>query len=605
MENFEFIDSIDEGAFGVVQKARNKKTGEIVAIKKIKKKYTNWDECMNLREIRSLRKLKHPNIIKLKEVFKQENTLYMVFEYAEKDLFKLYLHNFKNTGIKMPENEIRNLIFQITKGLAHMHKNGYFHRDLKPENILVTNNGSVKIADLGLAREIRSSPPYTDYVSTRWYRAPEILLKSSTYNSPVDIFSLGCIMAELYLQQPLFNGNSEIDQLQKICKVLGTPGRQWQEGHKLARQLGFEFPINDPIPLKDILISASSEAIDLLISMLKFDNSKRITANKMLNHPYFANCLSGYSDKDDTTIEYDFFNFNKERKNNNQIIKSDDTLSDDIDQLVNEERFNNSRENLSKSKTKQNKNAGQVLNKLNSFDEKDKLDYDLLDKLYPESNTVNSNYKKYTPKLKLDSFERLSQYNSPKRNNNGANTYDEGSSAMKINTKNILNRTATPKKESAFNAYKSEICDSVINQCRSVKDNKDMIFINHNKPLSFSNNKRNYNESVNNRRLDNNETISMKEKNISGFRTNLDAIDDQIDELLNSSNKKVSNTRDVDKYDDSSSYGSNLLKYPPGEAKITHNIYNKLEKENYKTIQGPSYLNGITMLQNFEKTSFN
>jgi serine/threonine protein kinase len=97
-----------------------------------------------------------------------------------------------------------------------MHKHGFFHRDLKPENLLI-NDGNVKICDFGLAREIRSRPPFTDYVSTRWYRAPEIILKANNYNSPVDIFALGCIMAELYLMSPLFCGSSEIDQLNKVC----------------------------------------------------------------------------------------------------------------------------------------------------------------------------------------------------------------------------------------------------------------------------------------------------------------------------------------------------------------------------------------------------
>lgn len=108
------------------------------------------------------------------------------------------------------------------QGLAYCHKQGFFHRDLKPENLLV-NNDQIKIADFGLAREIRSRPPYTDYVATRWYRAPELLLRSTIYSSPVDIFAMGCIMAELYLLKPIFPGNSEADQLYKICAILGSP----------------------------------------------------------------------------------------------------------------------------------------------------------------------------------------------------------------------------------------------------------------------------------------------------------------------------------------------------------------------------------------------
>lgn len=118
-------------------------------------------------------------------------------------------------------------MYQSLTGLSYMHKHGFFHRDLKPENMLIQNHNdtsyTLKIGDLGLAREIRSRPPYTEYVATRWYRAPEILLHSTNYNSPVDIFAMGAIMAELYINSPLFTGVSEIDQLNKICQVLGTP----------------------------------------------------------------------------------------------------------------------------------------------------------------------------------------------------------------------------------------------------------------------------------------------------------------------------------------------------------------------------------------------
>lgn len=288
MNRFEIVKDIDEGAFGIVQMARNKETGEIVAIKKIKRKYNNWEECMNLREIKSLKKLKHVNIIKLKEVFKLEQELYLVFEYCRTNLFKFYNEEYKAKGRQMPESLIKSIIYQIVSALAYIHKLGFFHRDLKPENLLITDRNVVKMADFGLAREIRSSPPYTDYVSTRWYRAPEILLKSTNYNSPVDIFALGCIMAELYLQAPLFNGASEMDQLSKIFAVLGSPGKNWPEGIKLASQVGFNFPSTPAVNLTDIIKNASPLAIDLMRSMLNFDSSKRPTAAKILQHPYFT-----------------------------------------------------------------------------------------------------------------------------------------------------------------------------------------------------------------------------------------------------------------------------------------------------------------------------
>ena len=161
-------------------------------------KFKSFKECTKLREVKSLMKLKHTNIIKLLEVILIKGTLYLVFEFMEQNLFAWY-KNYKSAGKKIHEREIRHIIFSVISALEYMHKHGYFHRDLKPENIMIAKGNHVRLCDFGLAREVRSQPPYTDYVSTRWYRAPEILLKSTTYNSPVDIFAIGCIMAELYL----------------------------------------------------------------------------------------------------------------------------------------------------------------------------------------------------------------------------------------------------------------------------------------------------------------------------------------------------------------------------------------------------------------------
>jgi serine/threonine protein kinase len=188
---------------------------------RIKKKYYSWEECMSLREIKSLQKLRHPNIIRLKEVIREDNNLYMIFEYMSENLYELM----KKRDRLFPESVVKNIIFQVMQGLSYMHKFGFFHRDLKPENLLCNGTELIKIADFGLAREIRSRPPYTDYVSTRWYRGPEILLRSTNYNAPIDIWAIGCIAAECYTLRPLFPGSSEIDQLFKICSVLGTPSK--------------------------------------------------------------------------------------------------------------------------------------------------------------------------------------------------------------------------------------------------------------------------------------------------------------------------------------------------------------------------------------------
>ena len=287
MDRYKIHKTVGDGSYGIVYKATSIQTGETVAIKKMKKKFYSWDECMSLRELKSLKKLNHPNILKLKEVIKVSDELNFVFEYLDENIYQLYTH-VREQGKQMPESQIRSIIYQTANGLAYMHKNGFFHRDMKPENLLI-HKDTVKIGDFGLAREIRSRPPYTEYISTRWYRAPELLLKSTNYNSPVDIFALGCIMAELYMLGPLFNGSTEMDQIYKICGVLGTPSiSTWSEGHRLASNMGFSFPQFSPVPLSSLIPNASHEAIQLISEMLRYDASKRPTAQQVLQHPYFA-----------------------------------------------------------------------------------------------------------------------------------------------------------------------------------------------------------------------------------------------------------------------------------------------------------------------------
>ena len=152
---------------------------------------------------------------------------------------------------------------------------------MKPENLLANgpNGETVKIADFGLAREIRSRPPFTDYVSTRWYRAPELLLASTNYNSPIDIFATAAIWAELYLLRPLFPGKNETDQLYQVCANLGTPQQaEWPEGFKLAAAKGFTFPKFAKTSLSKIIPNAPPEAIDLISKMMSFDSARRPTA---------------------------------------------------------------------------------------------------------------------------------------------------------------------------------------------------------------------------------------------------------------------------------------------------------------------------------------
>mmetsp|Transcript_14832 Transcript_14832/g.19568 ORF Transcript_14832/g.19568 Transcript_14832/m.19568 type:complete len:413 (+) Transcript_14832:205-1443(+) len=283
MNRYKITKTVGDGTYGSVLKAINRQTGEVVAIKKMKKKFYTWEECMQLREVKSLKKLNHPNIVKLKEVIRENDELFFVFEYLDGNLYE----SMKKRERYFPESKIRNIMYQMFQGLSFMHKHGFFHRDIKPENMLVKGD-TVKVADFGLAREIRSRPPFTDYVSTRWYRAPEVLLRSTAYNSPIDIWAMGCIMAELFTLRPLFPGSSEADEIYKICSVLGSPTmRTWPDGIKLAAQMNFRFPQFVPTDLRQIIPNASPEAITLMQDCLRYDPNQRPSASQSLQYPFF------------------------------------------------------------------------------------------------------------------------------------------------------------------------------------------------------------------------------------------------------------------------------------------------------------------------------
>lgn len=284
MNRYTTLKQLGDGTYGSVLMGKSNESGELVAIKRMKRKFYSWEECMNLREVKSLKKLNHANVIKLKEVIRENDHLYFVFEYMKENLYQLM----KDRNKLFPESVIRNIMYQIIQGLAFIHKHGFFHRDMKPENLLCMGPELIKIGDFGLAREIRSRPPYTDYVSTRWYRAPEVLLRSSVYSSPVDMWAVGCIMAELYTLRPLFPGNSEVDEIFKICQVLGTVKKNdWPEGYQLAGSMNFRFPQCVPTHLKTLIPNASNEAIALMRDMLQWDPKKRPTAIQALRYPYF------------------------------------------------------------------------------------------------------------------------------------------------------------------------------------------------------------------------------------------------------------------------------------------------------------------------------
>lgn len=223
VDEFERLNKIDEGTYGVVYRARDKKTGEIVALKKVKmEKEREGFPLTSLREINILLSFDHPSVVDVKEVVVGSNldSIFMVMEYMEHDL-KALMETMKQP---FSQSEVKCLMLQLFEGVKYLHDNWVLHRDLKTSNLLLNNRGELKICDFGLARQYGSPlKPYTHLVVTLWYRAPELLLGGKLYSTAIDMWSLGCIMAELLSKEPLFNGKTEVEQLDKIFRILGTP----------------------------------------------------------------------------------------------------------------------------------------------------------------------------------------------------------------------------------------------------------------------------------------------------------------------------------------------------------------------------------------------
>lgn len=288
-EEFEKIDKIGQGSYGAVYKVRRKATRDIVALKRVRLNchmtpgYDEGIPSSSLREIAALKNLRHPNILDLHEVVHTGSSLYLVFEHLDSDLKK----TLDGTEAGLPEKTARNYLFQLLKAIAYCHSRRILHRDLKLQNLLVNKNGTIKLADFGLARNLALPyRVYTKEVVTLWYRAPEILLGSPYYGPPIDIWSLGCIFYEMLTKKVLFPGDSEIDQLFKIFRVLGTPSAsQLNELYDLP-YFKTSFPQWTGKDLK-ILLDNRDEAADLLSKMLTYDPTKRISANDALRLSFF------------------------------------------------------------------------------------------------------------------------------------------------------------------------------------------------------------------------------------------------------------------------------------------------------------------------------
>jgi len=283
-QRYEKVQKIGEGTYGVVYKAKDRVDGKFVALKKIRLEHEDEGvPSTAIREIAILQELKHANIVTLLDVENLPNKLYLVFEYLDQDL-KKYMDSITSLDPLLAKSYIK----QLLEGLLYCHSHRILHRDLKPQNLLIDRHGYLKLADFGLARAVCIPVrPYTHEVITLWYRAPEILLGSQAYSMPVDIWSAGCIFAEMLAKRPLFPGDSEIDQLFRIFRTLGTPTEETWRGCTALPDFKNNFPQWNKQDLKKIITGADPLAIDLLEQMLIYEPNHRICARMALQHQYF------------------------------------------------------------------------------------------------------------------------------------------------------------------------------------------------------------------------------------------------------------------------------------------------------------------------------
>ncbi|KAL8680165.1 MAG: hypothetical protein Q9224_002887 [Gallowayella concinna] len=335
-DRFEVLKDIGDGSFGSVALARVRaagahvaRRGTLVAIKTMKKTFESFAPCLELREVIFLRSLpSHAHLVPALDIFLDPLTkkLHICMEYMDGNLYQLMKardHKY------LDGSTVKSILFQILSGLEHVHAHNFFHRDIKPENILVSTSApmdtatsfrrysalvtppstpplyTTKIADFGLARETHSQHPYTTYVSTRWYRAPEVLLRAGEYSAPVDMWAIGAMAVEIANLKPLFPGHNEVDQVWRVCEIMGSPGNwydksgnrvgggDWREGTRLAQKLGFSFPKMAPHSMETILRPPQWPAAlsNFVTWCLMWDPRNRPTSTQAMKHEYFADAV--------------------------------------------------------------------------------------------------------------------------------------------------------------------------------------------------------------------------------------------------------------------------------------------------------------------------
>ena len=421
---YEVLGVVGEGAYGIVYKCLNKETNKYVAVKKFKETQDKLVQKTMKRELAMLQLLRHENVVEFQESFVSKGNFFLVFEYVEKNLLEVLEESPHGLSPKL----IRSLVYQMCKAVSYLHKNNMIHRDVKPENLLIDENFNLKLCDFGFARKVKLNKynnhidTMTDYVATRWYRAPELLLSGGIYGPEVDYWAIGCIMGELADGNPMFAGEDEVDQLDCIIKILGNlPENLVNMYYENPIYNGKELlKIKKPETLaKRYLGILSPTAIDFMKGLLELDPSKRLSGENVFKHKYFSIFMKNNNENNNNinANSNNINNANSNMNNSNSItnikdikdIKIKDEKSNVINKVNNNININkinikniNPNVILSNNQSKRNDNSQ---NKVNAI---------------KKTLSINKDKEKKEDNSKKSEKDRIQEENNTNRENNNS-----------------------------------------------------------------------------------------------------------------------------------------------------------------------------------------
>ena len=437
---YEVLGIVGEGAYGIVYKCLNKETNKYVAVKKFKETQDKLVQKTKKRELAMLQMLHHENVVEFQESFVSKGNFFLVFEYVEKNLLEVLEESPRGLSPKL----IRSLVFQMCKAVDYLHKNNMIHRDVKPENLLIDENLNLKLCDFGFARKVKLNKnnnnidTMTDYVATRWYRSPELLLSGGIYGPEVDYWAIGCIMGELADGNPMFPGEDEVDQLDCIIKILGNlPESLVNMYYENPIYNGKELlKIKKPETLeKRYLGILSPTAIDFMKGLLELDPNKRLNGENVFKHKYFSIFMkNNNNNNNNNTIANNNVNTNNNLNNSNS---ASNIKINNNDKAINNKINNNI--NINKIILKNNPNANLILSNSNTK----RNDANLIKEA--KSNVVVKNYttkekdKDEIPLKKTEKDKQSENAYTNRNNNNSVNNIVSNINQKLIN-KNIINQ---------------------------------------------------------------------------------------------------------------------------------------------------------------------